>query len=77
MESYPVPERETLVSAVDRVVFKYDLFSLVSRGGQLVRQIIGCFLYRIIICRTVPGASNPFLPFLMRQEMVLYERMVL
>lgn len=28
MESYRVPERETLDSATDRVVLKYDLFSL-------------------------------------------------
>jgi hypothetical protein len=28
MESYRVPERETLVSAAGRVVLKYDLFSL-------------------------------------------------
>jgi hypothetical protein len=40
-----VPERETLVSAADRLVLKQNLFSLISRGGQLVWKIIGRFHY--------------------------------
>jgi hypothetical protein len=43
---------------------------------QLNERTLGLSHYRIIY-RTVSRASNPFLPFLLCQEMVLYKRMVL
>ena len=71
----PEPASQTSQELSKTRTYKYK-----SLSNHYIRLIqitsLGLSYYRII-CRTISGASNPFLLFFMCQEMVSYKRVVL